>query len=90
MARWKAEGRGFSAVPYFVSGSLISKSYHPTIIRLSYSNLSLGLSAGADFAVQMQVAYSQHIMGLGVFAGEPYVFVFVFLCWKKHVFVHKL
>jgi len=31
-----------------------------------------GLSSGADFAVQFQVAFSKNIMGLGVFAGQPY------------------
>ena len=30
-----------------------------------------GLSSGADFAVQFQVAFSKSIMGLGVFAGQP-------------------
>eukprot|EP00931_Biecheleriopsis_adriatica_P024689 TRINITY_DN15321_c0_g1_i1.p1 TRINITY_DN15321_c0_g1~~TRINITY_DN15321_c0_g1_i1.p1 ORF type:complete len:390 (-),score=43.81 TRINITY_DN15321_c0_g1_i1:130-1299(-) len=31
-----------------------------------------GLSSGADFAVQFQVAFSKTIMGLGVFAGQPF------------------
>jgi len=31
-----------------------------------------GLSSGADFAAQFSVAYSGSIMGVGVFAGEPW------------------
>ena len=31
-----------------------------------------GLSSGADFAVQFHVAFSETIMGLGVFAGQPF------------------
>jgi len=31
-----------------------------------------GISSGADFAVQFQVAHSKSVMGVGVFAGEPY------------------
>ena len=31
-----------------------------------------GLSSGADFVVQFQVAFSEVVKGLGVFAGQPY------------------
>lgn len=31
-----------------------------------------GLSSGADFVVQFQVAFSEIVNGLGVFAGQPY------------------
>merc|ERR1719183_2190345 len=31
-----------------------------------------GLSSGADFTVQFQVAFSKTIMGSAVFAGQPY------------------
>ena len=31
-----------------------------------------GISSGADMAVQMQVAYSESICGVGVFAGQAY------------------
>ena len=31
-----------------------------------------GLSSGADFVVQFQVAFSEVVNGLGVFAGQPY------------------
>jgi poly(3-hydroxybutyrate) depolymerase len=31
-----------------------------------------GISSGADMAVQMQVAFSSSICGVGVFAGQAY------------------
>ena len=41
-------------------------SIDPTGISIS------GLSSGADFVVQFQVAFSSLISGVGVFAGQPY------------------
>ena len=31
-----------------------------------------GISSGADFSVQFATAFSAHIMGVGVFAGQPF------------------
>ena len=45
----------------------------PRLPSIDTSAISIsGLSSGADFAVQFQVAYSETIMGLGVFAGQPF------------------
>ena len=42
-------------------------------LHIDTSKISVsGLSSGADFAVQFQVAFSKSIMGVGVFAGSPY------------------
>eukprot|EP00729_Bicosta_minor_P028416 gene28416-24868_t len=45
---------------------LPSLSIDPGSISIS------GLSSGADFVVQLQVAHSALIKGVGVFAGQPY------------------
>eukprot|EP00040_Diaphanoeca_grandis_P026118 m.145788 g.145788 ORF g.145788 m.145788 type:complete len:407 (+) comp30454_c0_seq1:125-1345(+) len=44
----------------------LSSSIDPSAISVS------GLSSGADFVVQLQVAFSSVINGVGVFAGQPY------------------
>ena len=45
----------------------------PTDLAIDPHGISIsGLSSGADFAVQFQVAFSSLIMGSGVFAGQPY------------------
>ena len=42
-------------------------------LNISADEISIsGLSSGADFAAQFSVAYSRTIMGVGVFAGEPW------------------
>ena len=58
MARGKAQDRSFSTVPYFVSGLAISKSYHPMITVLSYSNLSLPIGRGGDRIALPQIMLS--------------------------------
>lgn len=45
----------------------------PTDLAIDPRGISIsGLSSGADFTVQFQVAFSSLIMGSGVFAGQPY------------------
>ena len=42
-------------------------------LRIDPSSISVsGLSSGADFAAQFQVAYSKTVTGVGVFAGQPF------------------
>ena len=42
-------------------------------IRIETSSVSVsGISSGADFAVQLQVAFPQTFAGVGVFAGQAY------------------
>eukprot|EP00756_Hemistasia_phaeocysticola_P000166 Hpha_TRINITY_DN10115_c0_g1::TRINITY_DN10115_c0_g1_i1::g.131432::m.131432 len=42
-------------------------------LRISADGISVsGLSSGADFVVQFQVAFSSVVRGVGVFAGQPY------------------
>ena len=44
----------------------------PTL-DIAPSGISIsGLSSGADFVVQFQVAFSATVKGVGVFAGQPY------------------
>ena len=45
----------------------------PPLPHLPIHDISIsGLSSGADFVVQFQVAFSSIVEGLGVFAGQPY------------------
>lgn len=44
----------------------------PRLNISSYGISISGLSSGADFAAQFSVAFSRTIMGVGVFAGEPW------------------
>ena len=42
-------------------------------LRIAADGVSVsGLSSGADFVVQLQVAFSSVVRGVGVFAGQPY------------------
>jgi len=42
-------------------------------LHIDHSAISVsGISSGADFVVQFQVAYSAVVNGVGVFAGQPY------------------
>ena len=42
-------------------------------LDIAPSGISIsGLSSGADFVVQFQVAFSATVKGVGVFAGQPY------------------
>ena len=43
------------------------------VLNVDPSGISCsGISSGADFAVQFATAFSQNVMGVGVFAGQPY------------------
>ena len=43
------------------------------VLNIDSSGISCsGISSGADFAVQFATAFSKHIVGVGVFAGQPY------------------
>jgi len=45
----------------------------PTDLSIDPNGISIsGLSSGADFVVQLQVAHSALIKGVGIFAGQPY------------------
>ena len=64
---------------YILFSTLYEPSYADSVLtQLPHLNIDekrisiSGLSSGADFAVQFQVAFSKQIMGLGVFAGQPY------------------
>ena len=56
------------------SSALVASSPAPLPkLNIDASAISVsGLSSGADFVVQFQVAYSSVITGVGVFAGQPY------------------
>ncbi len=56
----------FSALLYGTPAPLPKLNINASAISIS------GLSSGADFAVQFQVAFSSLISGVGVFAGQPY------------------
>jgi poly(3-hydroxybutyrate) depolymerase len=64
--------KGQSPLAY---SSLAQVSAPPPLPRLNIDQQLIsisGLSSGADFAAQFAVAFSKSIMGVGVFAGQPW------------------
>ena len=60
-------------VPLAAFPTLITDPPEAPVLNIDPSGISCsGISSGADFAVQFATAFSKHIIGVGVFAGQPY------------------